>query len=871
MRSARHDKPRCPMMRFGLAATALALAALLSTSCECGAVPHAAAEPRVRVRELPGARAFAVGRVAGMAGDWVMAGGGLRVLIGGMQRPRSERGRVLALQTVGASASDDFESLAPIVIVGEVRYDVNVVRVERARIGDRAGVRVVGRATLPRGAVELERTYTIADVERTMAIYTRADRDGIAIAERVAWGGEPPFVPFVGRLDDSEWHDASWMGTEGARRAIVIGSRTGKGRVRADRQPHGDHEFLRATELALPIARGRTVRTLLTTSRDGLSAAVRRLGWARGRPFPEASVAVVPRPPRAAVRIVGADGPWLRARVPESGRMQVPLPDDGRELTAHATAYGHIASERAPIAPGMRVRLRIPPSGRLHVRAVDASTGTVMPFRLRVRGAGGTASPELGPIWSAAGAHDVAASAGLPIELPLPLGEYRVVVTRGPEWSIEERAVVVTGARVAELEVPLTRAVDPGDWIACDFHLHASPSPDSHVTLEDRVIALVAEGVRYAVPTDHNHVTDYAPAVLSLGAELGTIPGVEITTWEPAFGHFNAFPFPLDPALPANGAPSFLGLTPSGLFAALRERAPGAIVQVNHPRLEPGIGYFDQVGFDPITGEASGPYSGEFDTLEVWNGFDLARPANTERNLAEWIAMLARGQRVVATGNSDSHTVRTEWAGYPRTYVYVEGGVENPLEPIVASADATATDAGAASLDAGAPLDAAVDAGRALDAAIDGGPDAGREDTQPARVRESDWRLVSALREGRAFVTNGPFVRIEVEGRGPGETVSVPHGRARVTIEVRAPAWIDVSTIDVYVGRSIERTIAVRPRRARSSDLPGLRARESVDVRITEPTFVLAVVRGEATMDALFARRDVRPLAFTNPIWLAPE
>ncbi|MCZ7677867.1 MAG: hypothetical protein M5U28_03430 [Sandaracinaceae bacterium] len=572
------------------------------------------------------------------------------------------------------------------------------------------------------------------------------------------------------------------------------------------------------------------------------------------------------------------------------------------------------------------MRLRIPPSGQLRVHASDAATGSPVPFRVRVVGAGATEVPDLGPIWSAAGARDVVASAGAPVELPLPLGEYRVIVTRGPEWSLEERPVVVTGARTAELAVALRRVVDPGAWIACDFHLHAAPSPDSHVTLEDRVTALVAEGVRYAVPTDHNHVTDYAPSVEALGVELGTIPGVEVTTWEPAFGHFNAFPFPLDPALPANGAPAFLGLTPAGLFAALRERSPGAIVQVNHPRLEPDIGYFDRTGLDPATGAATGPQR----RLRHARGVERLRPRaerqrraqprrvdrhararapggrHREQRLAHHPHRVGglpahvrlRGRAASRTRARRSPTGASREAARRPTRACPTAGP--PLDGEALEAGAAAAGGGAAgggaieggandggvthgsasAIDGGASDGTAIDGGASDGGAIDGGAidggagtaGAGTADAGPPlpRAGDGDWRLVDALREGRVFVTNGPFVDLRVDGRGPGETLSVGR-RARVTVEVHAPEWIDVSSIDLYVGPRIERTIAIRPRRARRGDPPSLRARERVELRVSEPTFVLAVVRGEATMDVLFARGRVRPLAFTNPVWLAPR
>ncbi len=767
--------------------------------------------PPIDVRELSARQPRAVGATAGAAGDFVIEGTALRALVGGMRRRPGDRGKVLAIETIGAPPSDDFDSLAAVLYEGEVEHDLRVRSVERTVQRSRAGVRV--RASMSSGAeaIEITRTITIADVESALAVSTRARGrvEGIALGERVAWGGQSPFVPFVGRIDEEQPQSAKWIGAESAERSIAIGFRDGGGRVRASVRAHAGHDFLRATDLTTPLrADGRSVRVLVSTSRRGLADAVRRLGWARGQPYPEATVSLSRTTPRAALRVMRAsDGaPWLRSRLARDEALAGPLPHGREPMLVRATAYGHDASEAVPIEPGATLRLDIPPAGQIRVRAIDDATGEPIPFRARVRSLAPTEQVDLGPIWSAAGARDIAASPGAPIELSVPLGEHEIVVTHGPEWSLETRRVVV-GVHPIEIEARLRHEADPGEWVASDFHLHAAPSPDSQVTLEDRVTSLIAEGVRFAVPTDHNTVTDYAPAIASLEAALGTVPGVEVTTWEPAVGHFHAFPVPLDPAAPRNGAPEFTGLTPEQLFASVRRAAPGALLQVNHPRLEPGIGYFDVVGFDPATGEAEGPYSADYDAIEVWNGFDLARPANVERNLAEWMALLARRGRAVATGNSDSHTIRTEWAGYPRTYVRSESGPDD--------ADA----------------------------------------------------LLSSLRLGRAFVTNGPLLELSIDDRGPGDTVELHTPRVRIAVGVRAASWIDVDTVDLYVGTAIAATLSIPPRRR--PDRP-LRFRGRVELEITEPTFVIAVARGEAPMQALFARRDVRPFAFTNPIWLVP-
>src|SRR5690606_25839073 len=118
---------------------------------------------------------------------------------------------------------------------------------------------------------------------------------------------------------------------------------------------HGETTSVDVMELAAPVRRGRTSRTLLTTARGGLSDALRRFGWARGRPFPGASVRATRRRD-ASLRVASADGtPWLRTRLSRSGRMQLPLPEEPRPLTVRAVAYGHAASEALPIEPGARV------------------------------------------------------------------------------------------------------------------------------------------------------------------------------------------------------------------------------------------------------------------------------------------------------------------------------------------------------------------------------------------------------------------------------------------------------------------------------------------------------------------------------------
>jgi hypothetical protein len=403
---------------------------------------------------------------------------------------------------------------------------------------------------------------------------------------------------------------------------------------------------------------------------------VRQLGWVRGKPFVEACAMMTTHPPDAQVEVVDSEtGRLVVAGVPdEELRVLLPLPERfvGKPLLVGASARGTEASDWAKLQgpPYAPIRLAIPQSSALRIEARYAVSGEPMPVRVRVLAERGTPAPRLGPDWNARGALDTAIAPAGVATLRLPPGYYRVVVTHGPEFSVVDRKVELDLSKTTVLHAELERAIDPGPWHAAELHVHAAPSPDSQVSLEDRVASLVAEGITFAVPTDHNHVTDLAPAIRAQPLwGLVSVPGVEVTTHDPVLGHFNAYPFPVDPSLPGQGAPEGIGRAPSELFASLRAIDPSLVIQINHPRLEGGIGYFDVAEYDAKTDRGNELFSPDFDAIEVWNGFDLARFANLERTLSDFRAMLEHGYRIVATGSSDSHTIRSEGAGYPRTYI----------------------------------------------------------------------------------------------------------------------------------------------------------------------------------------------------------
>lgn len=460
--------------------------------------------------------------------------------------------------------------------------------------------------------------------------------------------------------------------------------------------------------------------------------------------------------------------------------------------TVIAVVLGVIAlvCTRGAVMAGARLPLPLPASSEpaeLSVRVADAADGGELSARLQLMQSGAFSSR-----------RTLIAAHGMQ-KLSLPRGEYRIWASHGPEWSVAERRVSLEGGEKRALTLALRREVQSRRYAACDLHVHSNASRDSQVSLQERLASAAAEGLRVAVITDHNQAHGFGNSVREQGVQL--VPGVEITSWEPEFGHFNSFP--------STHAPVYKHSSPERLLAALPP--PGArYVQVNHPRLLRHIGYFE-LAHERDLNVAEAMRHG-FDGIEVWNGYDLHRPEQRDRVLADWMSLVAAGRKLVATGGSDSHDLTHTIIGYPRTYVELPD-----------------------SQDLGLPL-------------------------------------AAALRAGRAFVSNGPVLELEVDGRVPGESVSLARNKRHVQVSVRvdAPVWMDLQSVELWLdGKRVTRT-AIPTWTAASKRPEQARAHVRLDLAISpgRAHSVLAMVRGERPMRELFGRRDVAPYAFTNPVWV---
>lgn len=455
------------------------------------------------------------------------------------------------------------------------------------------------------------------------------------------------------------------------------------------------------------------------------------------------------------------------------------------------------------------------------------------------------------------------------VEVRLPPGRYEVMVSRGPEysvwpdtWPLSGKLVDLTAAD-AQLDAVLGQVVDSAGWMSADLHVHAAASSDSAVANDLRVLSFLAEGVDVLLSTDHEVITDFAPHIRALGAQdlIASMIGEEVTTF--TYGHFNTFPLARDPRLPNGGAFDHAGgedgpsLRVDELVGGIKALHPQAVVQLNHPR--GGSGVLTQLRVDTATlkshadpadfGMAQAPDATAFDTRVFGDAFDIIETANGPGGsfvvLNDWMTFLSRGTVRTSSGVSDTHDSVGGGNGYARTYGQV--GAETPAAFTPAA-------------------------------------------------------YAAAMKEHRAFVSNGPFLRVaarRLDAAGQpvgapveiGGTISVGAGESlELSVDVQAAEAVDFDRVELYShapgreaqdgesngtwpdGRILE-VHAIAPGALPLEPVPGLNGLSLRRVHLTDrfvvkparDTWYVVMVRGVATR-GLWPLHGARAQAWTNAI-----
>jgi hypothetical protein len=476
-----------------------------------------------------------------------------------------------------------------------------------------------------------------------------------------------------------------------------------------------------------------------------------------------------------------------------------PFEGGGSTPVEHAVTVAFNATTMQPIA--------LPATGAIRVLVTD-ELGSPLPARASIVGFDPSVSPQnvhplLPPlivnrtnVFSAPGSDGrvfgLAASifidpSGDSGDVALEPGSYQVVVSRGAEYSDSRQNVTVTAGSTSMVNAQIARVTDTIGFIGSDFHVHSIESPDSQVARRDRVVTLLAEGLDFFTPSDHDIRTPYAPDIAAIPgapALLGTVPGAEITSFD--YGHFNAWPMVVDPSLVNGGTVDFGGaapagqdfpsfgnysLTPAQIIAAAAADPGTNTVQINHVHsffgLDSNSGLAIDTGVTPPQSHVPGAarrldpsvtnyFPSSFNALEVWIGEDRGQISTNflGQNAGDWFNLLNHGYRRTGVADSDSHSRTSGQVGFPRTFV-------------------------------ASPSDA------------------------PSGLAAIGDTLSQNVNDGRAFGSNGPIVRVRVTAASTGQEarlelgypteIVTSDGSVQVDVDIESPTWAEFDRVEFYV------------------------------------------------------------------------
>ncbi len=434
-------------------------------------------------------------------------------------------------------------------------------------------------------------------------------------------------------------------------------------------------------------------------------------------------------------------------------------------------------------------------------------------------------------------------------------GDYNLVVSRGTEYEIQSIPVQIRSGKTASVDVTLERAFSSPGYVAADLHLHATNSPDSSLSLTDRIISLVGEDIEFAAATDHNAFTDYDPAIASTDLKdwITATVGVEVTSIE--MGHFNGYPLNYNPASIRGGDILWAGKTPDEIFRQIRANArygpKDVVVQVNHGR-NGVLGYFEafNVNQETMAAEVASSVSAiftpsgdefaienfslDFDAVEVLNGkameflhtYRVPDPLppppypegadltpgtvlrDIDGNIAypglveDWFTLLNRGGRMAVIGTSDSHNNTGEEPGYARSYIWVgEGNDQQGLF--------------------------------------------------------DDYDITQGIKNSRTITTTGPMIEFFVQNMPLGSTVSQNPGPVEITIRAKASSWAPMDELIVYANGepTFELPLVGAQRTAFET---------TISIPITQDTWFVAEVVGNTNMFPVVTPQEFPPFQASN-------
>lgn len=463
--------------------------------------------------------------------------------------------------------------------------------------------------------------------------------------------------------------------------------------------------------------------------------------------------------------------------------------------------------------------------------AITEDAGRSIPCKVQFLAREGTPPVNLGPAMRAHGCKDQWHSERGDFTVPLPAGNYHIVVTHGIEFGHHEQDVTLAQGQVIEVKAVLKRLVDTTGWISTDFHNHSTPSGDNICGTPDRICNLAAEHIEFAPTTEHNRIFDWRPTIEQLGLidEIQTVIGMELTG---SAAHLNCFPLTPEPFTQDNGAPVW-NADPRISALTLRgwqgER-PDRWIQINHPDHQ--FLYNDRNldsqpdgGFVGITEMLNGMETENFvdEGILADSPWRLGRSTGAVATRVDyvrqfiWLQLLNLGHRIAPVAVADAHSVHGNGVGGWRMYL------------------PSKTD-------------------------------------EPAKI---DWTgdLAAHAFKGHFTLTTGPFLQVTTsDGSMPGDDVKA-NGAVQLKVRVQCTDWQDIDRVQVLVNSRKEPTLNFTRKTHPQMFADGVvKFDQTITVPLQSDAHLIVVVLDEdSNLKTGYGTSDqarLRPMAYHTPIYV---
>lgn len=446
---------------------------------------------------------------------------------------------------------------------------------------------------------------------------------------------------------------------------------------------------------------------------------------------------------------------------------------------------------------------------------ISDNNGDMIPVKVSISGINGTKSPNLGPHTRSNGNGQLFYSNDKNFEVPVTAGDYKIIISHGPEYNIEERTITLENGKSQKVLAKLNRAFISPNYIIADLHNHTTRSGDSNAGVRDRVINMVASGVEFAPATEHNRISTYADVIdsLKLGKFIKSAAGIELSG-RPGPGSTNhqiAFPLKMQPSKRGYGAPK-TDKNPYVQMKRLYDYDNGSfkLMQQNHPEISRL--YFDKNN-DGIKDKG---YGTEIltDVMEIRESlYDLPEAlngGNKNTRSFQWLQMLNMGYTIFGTANTDAHTVGNG-TGSIFNYVYTKH--DNPEE---------------------------------IDA----------------------LEVAHQVKKGRLIMSDGPFMNVTLNDSLPGSNINAIDKKVNVSINISQAEWCHINTVNIILNGKIDsRYTYTKEKNSNLFDNNGFKNDFLLNLDNDAIILVMAY-HDKDNVGKLTGKSNQMPIALSNPFFI---